>query len=343
MKTKFSKKIFLYTVMFIGITAFSFLLLSAGANDLKKGLRGEVFSDPAQKMTMEKEWIRKPIKHEKEARDADLVIVMDQDIYFTLLPLIQKFGRENNLKIVIKEGTCGIAEGMLAAKTVDMGGFCCPPGKQDRLPGLQFHTMGIVAITFFVHPENPVDNVSTAQLREIYSGKIYLWSEIKTQSSRPGPDLAIKAIGRLHCPKRPGHWRQLLDNEKKFSTRLYEVGSIPDMIAQVSASKDAIGWEVLTMLEKYKNLSRVKPLKIDGYSPNDSTALASLRYPFYRTYTLTTWEGKGVENKNAQRLVKYMKEEFEKLDANRFGFVSASRLRKAGWKFSEDELVGEPK
>ena len=332
---------FLCAAIAISVTAF--FLLSARADESKKGLRGEAFSDPSQTMTMEKEWIKNPIKYEKEAGDADLVVVMDQDIYFTLLPLMQKFGRDNNLKIVIKEGTCGIVGGMLAAKTADMGGFCCPPGKQDRLPGLQFHTMGIVAKAFFVHPENPVDDISSAQLREIYSGKIYRWSEIKAQSGKPGPDLAIKAIGRLHCPKKPGHWRQLLDNEKKFSTRLYEVGSIPDMIAQVSASKDAIGWEVLTMVEKNKNMGKVKPVKVNGYRPNDSNALASLKYPFYRTYTLTTWEGKRAENKNAQKLVDYMKREFEKLDPDRFGFVSATRLKKAGWKFSEAELVGEPK
>lgn len=342
MKVKSGNNFSLYLIMAIGVVT-ACLLLSAGADDLQKGLRGETFSDPSHKMTMEKEWIKKPVKYEKEAGDADLVIVMDQDIYFTLLPSMQKFGRDNHLKIVIKEGTCGIVGGMLAAKTADMGGFCCPPGKQDRLPGVRFHTMGIVAKAFLVHPDNPVDNISSEQLRELYSGKIYRWSGIKAQSRNPGPDLAIKAIGRLHCPKRPGHWRQLLDNGKKFSTRLYEVGSIPDMIAQVSASKDAIGWEVLTMVEKYKNLGKVKPLKIDGYRPNDSDALASLKYPFYRTYTLTTWEGRGVENKNAQKLVDYMKKEFEKLDPDKFGFVSARRLRKAGWKFSGDELVGEPK
>lgn len=340
MSTRSGRTIFLYMAIAAALVI-AFLLLTAGAEDLKS-LRGVVFSDPSKTMTMEKEWIRKPVKHEKDAGNADLVVVMDQDIYFTLSPLMQKFGRDNNLKILIKEGTCGIAEGMLAAKTADMGGLCCPPGKQDRLPGLQFHTVGIVAKAFLVHPDNPVDNVSSAQLRQIYSGKIYRWSEIKTASGRRGPDLEIRAIGRLHCAKRPGHWRQLLDNEDKFGARLHEVGSIPDMIAQVSASKDAIGWEVLTMAEKYKDMGRVKPLKIDGYRPNDSKALSSLKYPFYRTYTVTTWEVKGVENKYAGKLVDYMKKEFEKLDPDKFGFVSADRLRKAGWKFSGDELVGEP-
>lgn len=320
-----------------------FFAVAAAAVAKVEGLRGEVFSDPAWKQKMPEEWIKQPVQHPKEAGKADLFIVMDQDIYHTLLPLIQKFGKEHNIKIVVKEGTCGIAAGLLAAKGVDMGGFCCAPGKEDRLPGLKFHTMGIVSKAFLINPENPVDNLSTAQLREIYRGKIFKWSEIKIPPAKKGPDLAIKTIGRLHCPKRPGHWRQLLDNEKMFSPRLNEVGSIPDMIAQVAASRDAIGWEVMTMVEKYKGMGKVKALKIDGYSPTDSTALATLRYPFYRTYTLSTWEGKGIENQHAQELVEYMKKEFDKLDADKFGFVSVRRLKEAGWKFRGDELVGEPK
>ena len=158
----------------------------------------------------------------------------------------------------------------------------------------------------------------------------------------PGPNRTIYAIGRLHCQIRPGHWRQLLDTDKEFSPRLHEVGSIPDMIAGVASSRNAIGWEVLTMAEKYRDMGAVKPLRIDGFLPSDSGALASLKYPFYRTYSLSTWAGKNVENKQADRLVEYMKKEFEKLNADKYGFVSQSRLRKAGWKFKGDELIGEP-
>ncbi len=316
----------------------------AYAHDVGNNLRGETFTDPSKQFSMPRDWIDRRIVYDKDAEraDADLSIVMDQDIYYTLLPIIQKFGKDNHLKIFVKEGTCGIAAGMLGKKSVDMGGYCCPPGAEDRLPGIRFHTMGIVATAFFVHPENPVDNVSSSQLRDIYRGRIYRWSELKTPQGLPGPDLAIKAIGRLHCQKRPGHWRQLLDTDKEFSPRLREVGSIPDMIAQVASSRDAIGWEVLTMAEKYKSMGAVKPLRIDGFLPSDSEALASLKYPFYRTYSLTTWEGKNVANRHADRLVEYMKKEFEKLKADKFGFVSQSRLRKAGWKFKGDELIGEP-
>lgn len=310
------------------------------ASDIR--FRGETFTNPRQTMPMPESWINRPVEYENEMKGADLVLVMDQDIYFTFLPLIQKFGKDNKLKILVNEGTCGIAAGQLAEKKIDMGGFCCPPGLEDRLPGLKFHTIGIVAKAFLVHPDNPVANVSTDQLRNIYRGKIFRWSEVNTQAGRPGPDLAIKTIGRLHCKKRPGHWLQLLSHENKFSQRLMEVGSIPDMISQVAASRDAIGWEVLTMVEKNKNMGKVKPIAIDGYQPYDSKALAMLQYPFYRTYNLTTWEGTAAENKHARKLVDFMIREFDKLNPDKFGFVSQARLKKAGWIFTENELIGEP-
>ncbi len=324
------------------LTTFLFAASAASAHESQTGLRDHAFTDPSRHFPMPDDWTTKPITYENGTGQADLVIVMDQDIYFTLLPIIEKFGKDNNIKIVVKEGTCGIAAGMLGRKSADMGGFCCPPGAEDRLPGLRFHTMGIVAKSFFVHPDNPVDRVSSSQLQKIYQGKIYNWSQLTTAQGRRGPDLKIKAVARLHCQRRPGHWRKLLDSDKDFSPRISEVGSIPDMIAQVAASKNAIGWEVLTMVEKNKDKGAVKPVSIDGFRPNDSSVLVSLKYPYYRTYNLTTWEGKGLENKHAGKLVDYMMREFDKLDPDRFGFVSASRLRKAGWKFSGNELIGEP-
>ena len=304
-------------------------------------LKGPSFIDPGQTFEMPAEWVKKPIGYERWADKADVSVTLEQDVYQMILPLIQKYAKQQGLKIAVKEGTCGISAGMLARKAVDIGGFCCPPGRQDRLPGLSFHTLGIVAKAFLVHPENPVESISAVELRDIFQGKLYRWSELKTRNGKPGPQWVIRPIGRFHCPLRPGHWRLLLDNQDLFSPRLYEVGSMPDMIAQVSANKGAIGWEVLGMVGHYKNVGKVKPLRIDGYLPTDGNAIATKRYPFYRTYNITTWEGKGVENPRARALVDYLLKEVHSLGPE-FGFVPASKLSKAGWTFKGDELIGEP-
>jgi ABC-type phosphate transport system substrate-binding protein len=342
MNKRIGKHVFSVIVMHV-ICALAAWNSQAWAAGPVQDLRGETFADPAMKFSMPKEWVKKPIVYEKKTGKADIAISLEQDVYQTILPLIRKYEKENNVKIDVQEGTCGIAAGMLAGKTVDMGGFCCPAGYEDRLPGLRFHTLGIVSKAFFVNPENPVENLSTAELRRIYQGSIHRWSELKAEKGQQKPNWRIKTVGRLHCQKRPGHWRQLLDNDKLFGPRMFEVGSIPDMISQVAGSREAIGWEVLSMVEKYKDKGMVKILRIDGYSPNDYKALASLKYPFYRTYNITTWEGEGVANPKAAKLLEYLMKEVEKIDSQKFGFVSHSRLKRAGWRFDRTELTGEPK
>ncbi len=305
-------------------------------------LRGEAFSSPAIVTPMPRAWIAKPIAHDPAAAKADVSVVLDQGAYPALLPFIQEYAKARGLRITVTEGTCGISAGALARKAVDIGGFCCPPGKEDRLPGLRFHTLGIASIAFFVNPANPIDDLTTRQLRDIYRGRIYRWSELTTASGTRGPAAVIRAIGRLHCKLRPGHWKLLLRNENQFSPRMSEVGSIPDMIAQVGAYREAIGWEVLSMIARYRDVGTVKVLQINGVDPRDGAALASLRYPFYRVYDLTTWEGKNVENPDAQDLVRYLQKRVDALDTTAGGFASARALRKAGWQFAGDELIAEP-
>jgi hypothetical protein len=319
------------------------ILLCPPASAIETGrLRGDPFSDPAAIFPMPADWMLKPIRYEEWTGKADLSVTLEQDVYQLLLPFIRAYGKEQGITIAVQEGTCGISAGALSRKAVDIGGFCCPPGREDRLPGLRFHTLGIVAKAILVHPANPLNNLSLQQAREIFGGKVSRWSEVKTPEGKAGPERPIRPIARFHCPARPGHWRLLLDNEDLFSLRINEVRTISDMIAQVAGSADAVGWEVMGMAEQYSALGRVKAVTIDGYAPSDIRALATGKYPIYRTYNLTTWEGKGLASAHAAGLVAYLNREAVKIEA-RYGFAPAVRLREAGWRFSGDELIGEPR
>jgi ABC-type phosphate transport system substrate-binding protein len=194
-----------------------------------------------------------------------------------------------------------------------------------------------------VNPQNPVDGLTMAQVRDIFSGGVRNWSQIKPAGGVPALSLPVHPIGRFHCSLRPGHWRLILDGQDRFGTGVFSVGAIPDMVALVARDRAAIGWEVLGMVEKYRDKGKVKPIKVDGFLPSDTGALASLKYPVYRTYNITTWEGEGVENPLARELVEYLMRESEKLDLQKFGFAPASDLRRTGWKFKGNELVGEPR
>ncbi len=298
-----------------------------------KALRGDPFSDPSFVQEMPPEWQQQPIQYDETVEKADLVVSLNQQFYHFLEPLIRQYAGENELNIIVNKGTCGITSGMLSKKKGDIGGFCCPPALTDRLPGIRFHTIGIHPVSILVHPDNPVENVSLDEVRQIFQGDIYRWSDVG------GRNKAIFVIGRLHCKKRPGHWRLLLDNEDLFAPELRTVGAIEDMYSLVSSNPDAIGYEVMWQAQKQHD--KVKALKINGRPPEDLGNLLAGKYPFYRALYLTTWEGKHVENSHAQLLIDYITREIEKI-GKQIGIVPEDELRKAGWKFRGAELIGEP-
>ena len=303
------------------------------------------FSKPDILSKVTRDWKNQPFKHDKAHADADLVVALGQQSYPIFHKLIHQYAEKNHLNIIIKPGTCGITAGRLRKKSADIGAYCCPPAKSDRLPGLKFHSLGISPIALIVHPDNPLDNITSKQARELFKGGTSRWSQIDKKQSNNFPVL-IKPIGRLHCKIRPGHWRSLLNDEDQFSPRLFEVGVIPDMISQVSRNTGAIGWEVPLMVSYHQKKGTVRMLKIDGHDPTDLKYVLSGKYPLYRSYSLTTWE-KNAGNKNiksqleAKKLVQYLQKHIEKVHTE-ISYIPPSQLRRAGWKFVGDELIGEP-
>ncbi len=318
------------------------LFINYTAADSANELSGPGFSDPSEQIQMPGEWEKQSIKHDPSVSNIDLAINLDQQMYRILLPATKAYAMKNGLKITITDSTCGNSAGMLRRKMIDVGGFCCAPGAMDRLPGIRFHTTGIAPVAIFVHPDNPIDNITLEQARKIFMGEISSWSELKTSDGKPGPNVLIRTIGRLHCKTRPGHWRLLLDNEDLFSPRLLEVGNIPDMVSQVAANPDAIGHETVWLATKYyEKRGRVKTLKINGYTPENLDALLSGHYPIYKSFNLTTWDSAEAKNVHAEKLVNYLKNHIETLDAG-YGILSSSKLKKSGWKFNGTELIAEP-
>jgi hypothetical protein len=325
------------------IVIFLVVASRAWADDIIN-LRGKPFSDPSVISEMPQEWLMQPIKYEDWAEGADMAVSLDQHFYQFFEPMIAEYAKKHHLNIKVREGTCGISSGLLYRKAVDIAAFCCPPGETDRLPQLRYHTLGITGLTVLVHPDNPVDDISLDQARKIFQGKITNWSELKTSRGDAGPDMRIQAFARLHCKLRPGHWCSLLAHEDLFSSRLYELGSIPDVIEQAATNPKAISGFESPYMAYYRYAQEIQPklLTIDGTSPVNIEDVISGRYPMYFIFNVTTWDGKGVENPEAQKLVDYLLTQVERIDT-KYSIAPASRLREAGWKFSGNELLGEPK
>jgi len=293
--------------------------------------------EPAHGATpMDAGWRQEPL-HDRPT-GVDLQISLDQQLYEVLLPAIQEYGRDHGLHITVGQGTCGISSGLLARKALDMGGYCCPPGGVDRLPDLRFHTVAIAAIALVVHPDNPLRNLTLAQARAIYGGSIYRWEQLAKDPAHATFRGPIQPVGRLHCKQRPGHWRLLLPDEDAFGPNLVEVGAIPDMIEVVARNRLAIGWETVWMVESNRERGRVVPITLDGVDPADLTALVNRRYPLYRTYSITSWQGAAAAPAVAP-LIRHLLDHSGNAAAT-YHMAGAAALRAAGWRFDGDELVG---
>ena len=299
------------------------------------------FSSPDSPIAMQESWVNSKIEYHDDAAGADIVMVLDQQTYPAFASDIKLFAEKQGIKLVLHSGTCGISANGLVKKNIDIGGYCCPPGKGDRLPGLVFHTIGIAPIAIMVNQRNLIGNVTSRQAKNIFSGEIFRWSELKSENGDMGQNIPIQVIARLHCKSRPGHWKLILDNEEKFSPRLREVGTIKDMVSQISSNTSAIGYETEWMMKFYQKEKTIKHVTINDRSPADKDAMLKADYPFYRTYNLAYWENKSLRKPFVDKLIVFM-EKLVQEKGEKYGIIPSSDLRNAGWLFSNNELISEP-
>lgn len=301
------------------------------------------FSDPDDVARVGDDFLSREVQYGKKVGDVDVVISLGQQTYPALHKIVEKIARVQGIKIDLQQGSCGATAKKLLNKSVDIGTYCCPPGKGDRLPGLEFHTIAIAPIALTTNTANSISDVSLYDARNIFNGESVTWSDVPGSQDLSEQLLGkkIQPVVRLHCKKRPGHWHLLLDNQDDFSPRAQSVGTISDMLAQVSDNKSSIGYETTFMLRPYTDKGQLKILSIDGNHPQQLDKLLNAEYPLYRTYNLTTWRGETNNNDKARKLltalIQYIDEEGERYD-----FIAASKLRSAGWGFKNDELISEP-
>jgi len=328
-----------------GLIVFStFIIGSTGSHaSTDHSTAGTTFTDPDTLAKVEAGFQSKKITYDSKVGDVDLVITLGQQTYPALHKVIEKMAADKGIKIHIKKGSCGATARRLLKKSVDIGAYCCPPGKSDRLPGLEFHTIGITPLVLVTNTANPVENVSTDAAQRIFQGDYLNWTEVPGTESLADKlkGKSIQPVARLHCKKRPGHWRGLIINADEFSPKVKEVGVIPDLVKQVAQSETAIGFETAYMLKVHKDKGELKILNIDGRDPDNLEHLLNGDYPLYRVYNLTTWTNPESKNKFAEDFVKDIADYIE-ADGDEFRFIPSSKLRKAGWKFRKDELIGQP-
>jgi phosphate transport system substrate-binding protein len=138
------------------------------------------------------------------------------------------------------------------------------------------------ALVFIVNATNPVSNLTTAQVQNIYAGGITNWSKVG------GDDVEIRAFQRNADAGSQALMEKLVMKGLEMMTppEGYTVGEMEGLISAVKSfdgSAQAIGYTVYYYAEDMKMAEGLKILSIDGVEPNDET-IASGAYPFLNPY-----------------------------------------------------------
>ena len=160
-------------------------------------------------------------------------------------------------------------------------GFVCCPLSQQELDKKQINIYPIAdePILILVNKNNPVENLSSDQVRAVFRGDIKNWKALG------GWDKPIAVVARLHCKKRPGHWKTILPSADDFTKERINVSSADEMVKMVTKFDTAFGHTGSTWV--FDKDSNVKAIRVDDVVANAEN-LKNKTYPFYRKLSAVT-------------------------------------------------------
>jgi len=138
--------------------------------------------------------------------------------------------------------------------------------------------IGFDALVFLVNADNPVDNLSTEQVRQIFTGELTNWNQVG------GSNETIRAYQRGNGSGSQALMDKLVMDGAEMGRPetipiVGEMGGLVDAVADYTGGSTGIGYNVYFFVtEMYENPA-IKLLSIDGVAPTyDSIADGS--YPF---------------------------------------------------------------
>lgn len=191
---------------------------------------------------------------------------------------IQLYGKNSNLGMGCNAGIKLAQQHSHNHQT--FGFVCCPLSQQElEQKKIKIYPLADEPILILVNKNNPINNLSTDQVRAIFRGDISNWKDVG------GWDKPVAVVTRLHCKKRPGHWKTILPGAELFTGQRINVSSADEMVKMVTKLDTAIGHTGSTWV--FDDNSNVKAITIDNIEASAEN-LKNKTYPFYRKLSAVT-------------------------------------------------------
>mgnify|MGYP003297549762 CR=1 FL=1 len=157
------------------------------------------------------------------------------------------------------------------------------------------------AFVFFVHKDNPVENLTQEQVKKIYSGEITNWKEVG------GNDEDIVAFQRNEGSGSQSRLKRFMADTPIMEAPTEQVNDfmvgIIDKVSDYKNKTNSIGFSFRYYMEGIIKNPNVKILKIDGIEPNIEN-IREEKYPITGSLYAVTY--KDNNNENVQKLLDWI-------------------------------------
>ncbi|MCM2333878.1 MAG: phosphate ABC transporter substrate-binding protein [Anaeromyxobacteraceae bacterium] len=190
-------------------------------------------------------------------------------------------------------------EALLSDKA-NVAGASRPLKADEKAKGVVATVIGYDAVAVFVNVDNPVDKLTRAQLKGIFTGAIKNWKEVG------GKDAPIAVNTEIQGAKRATMemFNELVMDKAPYGAGFKEIDLPKDQIVEIAKDPNGIGTPSLGLLAAVsKDLrAKVKAVAVDGVAPTDE-AVRTGAYPVSRPLNLAT---KGPPAGAVKTFIEYM-------------------------------------
>lgn len=200
--------------------------------------------------------------------------------------LKESFMEQNpNVTVTVEYTGSGAGIESVTAGSVDIGDSSRALTDDEKANGIEENIVAIDGIAVITDKDNSVTELTSDDLKKIYTGEITNWNELG------GNDEAIVVIGREAASGTRGAFEELLDvkDQCKYAQELDSTGAV---LAKVGSTPGAIGYVSLDVLD-----DTVTAMKLDGVEATEDNIVAG-KYLLSRPFVMAT-KGKVDEQSDA--------------------------------------------
>ena len=186
----------------------------------------------------------------------------------------------------------------------------------------EIETIAMDGLVFLVNEHNPVDSLTTDQIRDIYTGKITNWSQVG------GSDAEIIPFQRNEGAGSQALMKKLVMGDTPLAEPPEEymassMGELMSVVKSYDNSANAIGYSVYYYANDMQMAQGLKLLKVDGVEPSRET-IRSGEYPHRNAYYCVIPASAGEDSPNRILFDWLMSEDGQKL-IDLEGYVAAGK------------------